>query len=414
MSTRSISIVVSLLIICLSTALAQPPAMMTSPTPGSTLTGSSATFQWNAGTGATAYWLDIGNVPGGNQYEQSGNLGNVLTLTVNGLPTNGNTIYATLYSLIGGQWFSNAYTYTAFNAASNKGVMTSPTPSTTLTSSSVIFQWSAGTRATAYWLDVGSTPGGNQYEQSGSLPTTPPLQLTVNTLPTNGSTIYATLYSLIGGQWFSNAYTYTAFNAANNKGVMTSPTPGTTLTSSSVIFQWSAGTGATAYWLDVGSTPGGNQYEQSGSLPTTPPLQLTVNTLPTNGSTIYATLYSMIGGQWLSNAYTYTAFNTTGGLAVMQTPAPGSTLSGNTATFTWSSDPSATAYWLDIGSVRERQPVLSVREPGQRADHDGVQSAGKWQHHLRDAVLASWRTVVEQRLHLCFGCSTHSDQRQSQ
>jgi fibronectin type 3 domain-containing protein len=351
MSTRSISIVVSLLIICLSTALAQPPAMMTSPTPGSTLTGSSATFQWNAGTGATAYWLDIGNVPGGNQYEQSGNLGNVLTLAVNGLPTNGNTIYATLYSLIGGQWFSNAYTYTAFNAASNKGVMTSPTPSTTLTSSSVIFQWSAGTRATAYWLDVGSTPGGNQYEQSGSLPTTPPLQLTVNTLPTNGSTIYATLYSLIGGQWFSNAYTYTAFNAANNKGVMTSPTPSTTLTSSSVIFQWSAGTGATAYWLDVGSTPGGNQYEQSGSLPTTPPLQLTVNTLPTNGSTIYATLYSMIGGQWLSNAYTYTAFNTTGGLAVMQTPAPGSTLSGNTATFTWSSDPSATAYWLDIGSV---------------------------------------------------------------
>jgi hypothetical protein len=39
------------------------------------------------------------------------NLGNVLTTTANGLPTNGSTVYVTLYSLVGGQWLSNAYTY---------------------------------------------------------------------------------------------------------------------------------------------------------------------------------------------------------------------------------------------------------------------------------------------------------------
>jgi len=38
------------------------------------------------------------------------NLGNVLTTTANGLPTNGSTVYVTLYSLVGGQWLSNAYT----------------------------------------------------------------------------------------------------------------------------------------------------------------------------------------------------------------------------------------------------------------------------------------------------------------
>ena len=51
--------------------------VFTTPDPGSTLPGSTVTFGWTAGSGATAYWLDIGNTPGGNQYFQSGNLGNV-------------------------------------------------------------------------------------------------------------------------------------------------------------------------------------------------------------------------------------------------------------------------------------------------------------------------------------------------
>ena len=76
---------------------------MTTPTPGSTLTSGTVTFNWTAGAGASAYWLDVGSTAGGNQYYQSGNLGNVLTTTVSGLPTDGSTIYVTLYSLIGAQ-----------------------------------------------------------------------------------------------------------------------------------------------------------------------------------------------------------------------------------------------------------------------------------------------------------------------
>ncbi len=90
--------------------------MITSPAPGSTLTGSSVTFNWSAGSGASAYWLDAGSTPGGNQYSQSGNLGNTLSTMVNNLPTNGSAVYVTLYSYVGGQWLSNQYTYTAFNA----------------------------------------------------------------------------------------------------------------------------------------------------------------------------------------------------------------------------------------------------------------------------------------------------------
>ena len=65
--------------------------VITSPTPGSTLTGSSQIFTWTAGSGATAYWIDAGSTPGGNQYFQSGNIGNVTSYNVTGLPTNGST-----------------------------------------------------------------------------------------------------------------------------------------------------------------------------------------------------------------------------------------------------------------------------------------------------------------------------------
>jgi hypothetical protein len=275
--------------------------VITSPTPSSTLTGSSVTFTWTAGSGATAYWLDIGNVAGGDQYLQSGNLGNVLTTKVNGLPTNGSTVYVSLYSLVSGTWLSNAYTYTAYNLAAAGGVLTTPTPGSTLTGSRVTFDWTAGAGASAYWLDVGSRLGGNQYYQSGNLGNV--LTTTANGLPTNGSTIYVTLYSLIGGVWSGSAYTYTAFNAATGLAVMQTPTPGSTLSGNAATFTWSAGAGPTAYWLDIGSAPGGNTYFQSGNLGTA--LTTTVYSLPANGSTIYVTLYSLVGGQWLSNAYTY-------------------------------------------------------------------------------------------------------------
>jgi hypothetical protein len=276
---------------------------MTSPTPGSTLTGSTVTFTWNAGSASTAYWLDAGNVAGGNQYYQSGNLGNVLTTTVTTLPTDGTTVYVTLYSMVNGQWVSNAYTYTAYNVASADGVITSPTPGSTLTGSSVTFQWAPGSGATSYWLDAGSTPGGNQYEQSGALGNV--TQLTVNGLPTDGSTIYVTLYSLVGGVWSGNSYTYTALNGTGNLAQITTPTPGSSLSGTTATFDWTVDGNATAYWLDIGNVPGGNQYYQSGNLGNVQ--TTTVYSLPADGSTIYVTLYSYVGGQWLSNSYTYTS-----------------------------------------------------------------------------------------------------------
>ncbi len=333
-------------------------AAMSSPVAPGPLSGSSETFSWGAGTGATAYWLDIGSSVGGNQFFTSGSLpSSTLQVTASGLPTDGSNVYATLYTQFssGGQWVKTSYTYTAFNAASATGVITSPANSSTLSASSVAFSWTAGASATAYWLDIGGSAGGNNYYSSGNLGNV--LTTAVNGLPTNGSTVYATLYSLIGGAWTPNASSYMAFNVAGAGGVMTSPSNGSILSGSNVTFSWSAGAGASAYWLDVGGTPGANNYYSSGNLGDA--LTTTVSGLPTDGSNVYATLYSLLGGQWYGNSYNYTALNATANLAAMQTPTPGGTLSGTSATFTWSSDPRATAYWVDIGSTAGGNDVYS-------------------------------------------------------
>ncbi len=331
-------------------------AVLVYPLPSSTLPGGTVSFVWSEDYQAVTYALTISAIgPGGTDVYSSGYLDNSLgndgypvVQAVSGLPTNGETLYVTLYTVLNGQLFSNAYTYTAWNGQTGLATMATPAQSSILTGSTVTFTWNAGTGEAAYWLDVGSTPGGSQYYQSKSLKTTV-LSEKVTGLPTNGSAVYATLYTELGGVYYSNTYTYTALNAATAAGVMQTPVNGSTLSGSSVTFTWLAGSGATAYWLDVGSSPGANNYSQSGNLGNV--LTTTVNGLPQDGSEIYATLYSMIGGQWTPNAYTYYAYNLSGAvLATMQTPIPSSTIVGNTATFTWSAG-SGTAYWLDISAI---------------------------------------------------------------
>ena len=184
------------------------PAQMTSPTPGSTLTSSTATFAWNTGTGVSQYWLSVGSTAGGTQYYDQV-AGTNLSATVSGLPTNGSTLHVRLWSKIGTNWAYNDYTYIAATAMTSPtpAQMTSPTPGSTLTSSSADFVWNTGTGVSQYWLYVGTTQGGNQlYDQDRGTNQS----ATVTGLPTNGSTIHVRLWSKIGSNWPYNDYTYKA------------------------------------------------------------------------------------------------------------------------------------------------------------------------------------------------------------
>src|SRR2546430_10266084 len=95
-----------------------------SPRPGSTLPRAVAAFSWSAGAGATQYWLSVGTTGAGsgNVYAQS--QGTSVSATVSGLPVDGSPVYVRLWTLLGGTWQFNDYTYTA--ATLNVGGTDSP------------------------------------------------------------------------------------------------------------------------------------------------------------------------------------------------------------------------------------------------------------------------------------------------
>jgi len=156
------------------------PAGLYSPTQGSTLAGSSATFEWYGPQGTTAFWIDVGSSAGGNNYYQSGSLPtSTVSATVNSLPTSGGQVYVTLYWLLNGSWVSNPYTFTAAGGGSALATLQSPNGGSALCSTSETFSWKAPTGAPpyAYWIDVGTAPGSN------------------NGLPVGGNPLYVTLYT---------------------------------------------------------------------------------------------------------------------------------------------------------------------------------------------------------------------------
>jgi hypothetical protein len=86
--------------------------VLTTPTPGSTLTGANVTFTWTAGVGVSNYELELGNTGQGSYNLYNPGHTTATSASVTGLPTNGLTIYARLWWYIGGAWQHTDYTYT--------------------------------------------------------------------------------------------------------------------------------------------------------------------------------------------------------------------------------------------------------------------------------------------------------------
>jgi hypothetical protein len=100
--------------LCCSLMIAQTPspAILISPKPGSILRSTSAAFTWTAGKGPTAYLLDLGTEGKGSDNLYSSGSIKTTSVTVRDLPKSGETVYATLFSRIGGKWQPAYYTFT--------------------------------------------------------------------------------------------------------------------------------------------------------------------------------------------------------------------------------------------------------------------------------------------------------------
>ena len=327
------------------TVLSPVPATLLSPTPGTQLTSTSVTFAWSAGGGVTHYWFNLGTGPSGAAAKNiySGSPTTATQVTVTGLPTNGETVYATLYSSIGGAWVPAVFTFNAYGPAT----LTAPSPSSKLTASTT-FTWAPVPGITNYWLDLGTGDAGanaKNIDNSGSITAT---SATVTGIPQNGETLYATLYTYMAGAWQPIFYTFTAAGTPA-PAALTTPAPGSKLTSSSVTFTWSPGEEVTDYWFNLGTGNSGAGAKNLYSGGETTLTSVTASGLPTNGETIYATLYSYIAGAWQPTVYTYTASGSPTPAALI-TPEPAATITNTTVTFSWSAAIPATYYWFNVGT----------------------------------------------------------------
>ena len=324
--------------------LAQSPATMTSPSIGFTLSGPSQTFIWSAGSGAYEYFLYAGSSQGGNNYF-GGSTGTSRSWTVGGLPTNGTTVYVRLWTRLSNGWSFNDYSFRAATAMA-PATMNSPSSGSTLSGSSQAFSWNTGSGALEYFLYVGNSQGGNNYF-GGSTGTS--RSQTVGGLPTDGSTIYVRLWSRFSNGWNYNDYTYRAATVvAQSKAVMVTPSTGSTLNGASQTFAWSAGSGALEYYFQLGSSQGAANYFNN-SIGTS--RNQTVNGLPTNGSIVYARLWTRFANSWDYNDYSFRAANViVQTKAAMSAPASGATLASTSQTFSWSAGSGALEYFLFVGS----------------------------------------------------------------
>jgi YVTN family beta-propeller protein len=324
-------------------------AVITTPAKGSQFGSSTVTIGWSKQSQATSYRLYVGSTPGA--YDIAALLTPNLSLSVANIPTDGRTIYVTLFGNGTGSYvLQDTATYTAVNIV--KAAITAPTKGSGLGGSTATFTWSAETGGnppvSTYTLYVGSTPGA--YDIAAFQ--TPNLTFTVSNIPTDGRTLYVTLSGNAGGvRLQQDTATYTAFSPA----AITTPSKGSTLSGYVVTFGWTAETGATSYQLYIGSSPGASDITSV----TTSSMNATVSNLPVDGRKVYVTLYGNGGGVMkVQDTATYTAGNIT--KAVITTPSKGSTLSGYVVTFGWTAETGATSYQVYVGSSPGASDIASV------------------------------------------------------
>jgi len=319
---------------------------MTSPADGSTLTGTSTTFNWIIGQGVDLNYLYVGTMGVGSRDVYSQSVGMKNNVTVNNIPETGVTLYVRLWSRINGSWQSNDYTYQTGGSSPAKSEMASPAPGSTLTGTSTTFNWNIGQGVTQHWIYVGTTGAGSLdlHNSDQAMNTSVP----ISNIPQTGGILYVRLYSKINGGWQYNDYQY-QMSTATTLSEMTSPADGSTLTGTSTTFHWNIGQGVAENWLHVGTTGAGSRDVYEGSVGMSS--NVTLNNIPETGETLYFRLLSRINGSWQYNDYTYQTSGSLPAKSEMTSPADGSTLTGTSTTFNWNIGQGVTDHLMYVGTA---------------------------------------------------------------
>lgn len=210
----------------LAPTFAPPP--LTSPVCEGTLPGASTTFSWGPGDWDIANWgLQVGSTPGGSEYYNQPDLGNVLATPtpVTGLPTDGRLVYARLRFQPKAieRWLQHDCVLTAAGPT-QPPVFTSPACGDALPGTKTTFTWDprdSDGQVQAWQLRAGSSLGGAQYFDSGTLSGTVEVSGSTVTrtsadasgLPQDGRALFVRLYWRQNDTWRSSDCLFTAYKA---------------------------------------------------------------------------------------------------------------------------------------------------------------------------------------------------------
>lgn len=290
--TTTITASYGTLVASTSLSVSQAP-LFTSADSTTFATGTAGSFTVTAVGPPTPTLSESGALPTGVTFNPS-------TGVLSGTPPDGAAgTYPITFTAVNGNSPNAVQNFTLTVTGTQTAKITSPAPGSTLSGSSVTFNWTPASPATQYLLYVGTTPRAHDV---GYMAPSTATSFTVNNVPTNGVNLYVTLFSYLNGAWVAQAYTYTEAGTMVLAS-MTNPTPGSTLAGSTVTFNWTTGAGPTQYLLYVGTTVRAHDvYYMAPSTATT----ATATNVPTTGGTLYVTLFSYVNGAWQSQAYTYT------------------------------------------------------------------------------------------------------------
>jgi hypothetical protein len=187
-------------------------AELTSPVPGSNLSGTGTTLEWTPF--GVAVEVSIGSAQGGTdvlppiRVAAPGS-----SLPVAGLPTDGRQLWVRLATQINAsEWIERDFQLTAAGGGYQAPEIIWPEPGSVLPGAVVTFNWTD--TAPRYFVEVGSTPGGSEY--SASFRDTP--NAPVTGLPLDGSTVYVRVGAGEGDDLATYAFTDATYTAWSDGG----------------------------------------------------------------------------------------------------------------------------------------------------------------------------------------------------
>jgi hypothetical protein len=237
-------------------AISNPAApSLISPVDLANISSPSVTFQWSASSGATNYWLAVVKASD-NSVIINKAVGNVTTDTETAFPNDGSLYQWVIAAGNSAGWSGPSTVRRFFNGMLNTPPqppnLISPVNGASISGASVTFQWSASSGATNYWLAVVKASDGSVIVNKAVGNVTSVVE---TGFPNNGTQYKWVVAAGNGAGWSTASIirTFTNGTAVTIPPVpgLISPADGTTVSNTSVTFQWSACAGATNYWLAV-------------------------------------------------------------------------------------------------------------------------------------------------------------------